>query len=56
MEHRLDKQVPQVMNMHATMEEPFNKQRIGDHTKIGALLETVFSIRSVQSGYEEKFR
>jgi hypothetical protein len=39
--------------MHATIEEPISKQRIGKYTIIGVLLGTVFSIRSVQSGYIE---
>jgi hypothetical protein len=42
-------------NMHATIEEPVSKQWIGKHTTIGVLLETLFSIRSVQSGYKEEF-
>jgi hypothetical protein len=43
------------MNTHATIEEPLSTQRIGEHTSIGELLETVFSVRSVQSGYKEEF-
>jgi hypothetical protein len=39
------------MKTHATV-EPVSKQWIGKHT-IGILLETVFSIRSVQSGYKD---
>jgi hypothetical protein len=35
------------MNTHVTTEEPVSKQRIGKHTTIGVLLETVFSIQSV---------
>jgi hypothetical protein len=38
------------MNMHTTIEEPVSKQRISKHTRIGVLLETVFSILSEQSG------
>jgi hypothetical protein len=36
--------------------QPVSKQRIGKHASptIELLLETVFSIRSVQSGYTEK--
>jgi hypothetical protein len=41
------------MNMHATIEEPVSKQRIGKQ-RIGVLLITVFSVRSVQSGYIER--
>jgi hypothetical protein len=35
---------------------PVSKQRIGKHasTTMELLLETVFSIRSVQSGYKEE--
>jgi hypothetical protein len=51
---RLGKQVPAEMNMHATIEEPISKQPIGKHTTIGVLLETVFSIRSVQRGFTER--
>jgi hypothetical protein len=42
------------MNTHATIDEPVSKQRIGKYTT-GVLLETVFSILSVQSGYKEEF-
>jgi hypothetical protein len=41
------------MNMHATIEEPVSKQWIGKHATIEALLETVFSLQSMQSGYNE---
>jgi hypothetical protein len=51
---RLGKHIPAAMNTHATIEEPVCKQRTDKHT-IGLLLETVFSVRSVQSGYEEEF-
>jgi hypothetical protein len=34
---------------------PVSKQRIGKHIKIRVLLETMFSVRSVQSGYKEEF-
>jgi hypothetical protein len=44
------KQFPAEMNTHATIEEPVCKQRIGEYTTIGVLLETLFSVRSVQSG------
>jgi hypothetical protein len=43
------------MNTHVTIEEPVSKQRNGKHTTIGVLLEMVFSVRSVQSGYKEEF-
>jgi hypothetical protein len=46
-------EIPAEMNIHATTEEPISKQRIGNHTTIGVLLETVFSIRLVQIGYIE---
>jgi hypothetical protein len=42
------------MNMHTTIEEPVSKQWISKHT-IGVLLETVFSIQSLQNGYKEEF-
>jgi hypothetical protein len=42
------------MNMHATIEEPVSKKRSDKHTT-GLLLETMFSIRSVQSGYKKQF-
>jgi hypothetical protein len=42
------------MNMQATLEYPVSKQRIGKY-KTGTLLETIFSIRSVQSGYKEEY-
>jgi hypothetical protein len=42
------------MNMHAAT-EPISKQRNGKHTTIEVMLETVFSIRSVQNGYKEEF-
>jgi hypothetical protein len=41
--------------MHATIEEPVSKQRFCKHTITGVLLEIVFSVRSVQSGYKEEF-
>jgi hypothetical protein len=43
------------MNTHATIEELVSKQWIGKHTT-GVLLETVFSVRSVQSGYKEELQ
>jgi hypothetical protein len=49
---RLGKQVPAEMNTHA-VEEPVSKQQISKHTTIGVLLETMFSVWSVQSGYKE---
>jgi hypothetical protein len=51
---RLGKQVPAEMNTQATIEEPVSKHRIGKHT-IRVLLKTVFSVRSLQSGYKEEF-
>jgi hypothetical protein len=36
------------------IEEPVSKQRI-DKSTIGVLLETVFSIMSIEGGYEEEF-
>jgi hypothetical protein len=47
----LGKHFPAEMNMHANIEEPVSKQRIGKHTSIGILLEAVFSLRSVQGSY-----
>jgi hypothetical protein len=41
--------------MHATIEEPVSKKRIGKQTIIGVLLEAMFSVRPVQSGYTEEF-
>jgi hypothetical protein len=35
--------------------EPVSKLRIINYTKIGGLLDTVFSVRSVQSCYKEEF-
>jgi hypothetical protein len=52
---RLGKHILATTDKHATMEEPVSKQRIGKHTTIGVLLDTVFSIRSLQSGYKEEF-
>jgi hypothetical protein len=46
----LGKHIPTATNTHATTEEPVSKQRIGKHTTIGVFLETVFSVRFVQSG------
>jgi hypothetical protein len=37
------------------MEEAASNQGIGKHTTMGILLETVFSIRSLQSSYKEEF-
>jgi hypothetical protein len=39
------------MNMHATLEEPVSIQQISKTITIEVLLETVFYIQSVQSGY-----
>jgi hypothetical protein len=50
---QLGKQVPVEMSLHAAKEEPVTKQRVGKHTTRGVLLETVFSVRPVQSGYIE---
>jgi hypothetical protein len=46
------KQVPSEMYMHATI-EPIYKQWIGKH-RTGVLVETVFPVRSMQSGYIER--
>jgi hypothetical protein len=45
------------MNTHATIEElPFLcNGEVNTPAKIGVLLETVFSIRSMHSGYKEEF-
>jgi hypothetical protein len=51
---RLGKHMRAAVNTRATIEEPVSKQRIGEHT-IGVLLETVFYVPSVQSGYKEEF-
>jgi hypothetical protein len=32
-----------------------SRERIGKHTPIGVLLETVFSVLSVQNDYKEEF-
>jgi hypothetical protein len=47
------KQVPAEMYMHAKT-EPVSKKRIGKLTTTGVLLETVFSIWSVQSCYIQR--
>jgi hypothetical protein len=52
---RLGKHISAVTNTDATIEEHVSKQRISKHTAIGVLLERVFSIRSLQSGYKEEF-
>jgi hypothetical protein len=41
-------------NTDATIEEPVSKQRIGKHTTLRVLLETVLSVQSVQSCYNEE--
>jgi hypothetical protein len=51
---RIGKHGPAATKSHATREEPVSKQRIGKHTTIGVLLETVFSVRSLQSCYKEE--
>jgi hypothetical protein len=43
------------MKTHTTIEEPVSKQRIGKPTTIVVLLEAVFSVGYVQSGYKEDF-
>jgi hypothetical protein len=49
------KQVPVEVYRYATIEElPFLCNGLAN-TKLGVLLETAFSIRSVQSGYKEEF-
>jgi hypothetical protein len=40
------------MKKHARIEEFDSKQRIGKRTTVGVLLETVFSIRSIQNCYK----
>jgi hypothetical protein len=52
---RNSKHIPPTTYTHA-IEESVSKQRIGEHTTIGVLLETVFSLLSMQSGYKEEFR
>jgi hypothetical protein len=49
------KHISVATNTHTTIEEPTSKQWIGKHTAIWILLETVFSVRSEQSGYKEEF-
>jgi hypothetical protein len=44
------------MNMHATIEEPISKQRIGKHTTIEVLLETVLSVGAAPRLYNEDLR
>jgi hypothetical protein len=53
---RLGKHIPSATNTHATTEETVSKHLKGKHTKIGVLLETVFSVRSVQSDYNRELR
>jgi hypothetical protein len=52
---RLGKHIPAAANTLIRKEETVSKQRIGKHTTIRVLLETVFSFRSVQSSYKEEF-
>jgi hypothetical protein len=52
---RLGKHIPAATNTLATIENPVSKQQIGTHTTIGVLLETMFSVLSVQNGYREEF-
>jgi hypothetical protein len=51
---RLGKHIYAATNTQATIEEPVSEQLISKHTTIGALLETVFSALSAQSGYKEE--
>jgi hypothetical protein len=51
---RLGKHIPAEMNRHATIERLVFKQRIDKHSIIGVLLETVFPVRPVRSGYKEE--
>jgi hypothetical protein len=51
---RIGKHIPAATNTHATIEDPVFNQRIDKHTAIGVLLETVFSVRFVQNGYNEE--
>jgi hypothetical protein len=48
------KHIPAATNTHATIEH-VSKQRSGKHTTKGVLMETVFSVRFVQSVYKEEF-
>jgi hypothetical protein len=48
-EQQIDKHIPVATNTHATIEEPISKKGIDKHTTTGVLLETVFSVRSVQN-------
>jgi hypothetical protein len=51
---RICKHIPPETNTHTTIEEPVSTKHIGKHTTIGILLETVFSVRCVKSGYKEE--
>jgi hypothetical protein len=51
---KLGKHIPSATNKQATIEKRVSKQRIVKHTTIRLLLETVISVRSVQSGYKEE--
>jgi hypothetical protein len=51
---RNDKYIPPATYSHGTIEEPVSNQLIGEHT-IGVLLETLFSVSSMQSGYKKEF-
>jgi hypothetical protein len=51
---RIGKHIPGATNTQSTIEEPVSKQRIGKHNS-GGMLQTVFSVRSVQSVYKGEF-
>jgi hypothetical protein len=55
---RLGKEVPAEKNTQATKRElPFLcNGEVNTPATIGVLLETVFSIQSIQSGYKEELR
>jgi hypothetical protein len=52
---RLGKHIPAATNTHATTEQPLSRERTGKHATILVLLETVFSVPSVERGYKEEF-
>jgi hypothetical protein len=45
--HRLAKHIPIATNMHAIIEEPVSKQRIGKHNNMGIVGNGVFSLCKV---------
>jgi hypothetical protein len=52
--NRINKHIPTATNMHATREGLFLSNRWVNTQQYG-LLETVFSVWSLQSGYNEEF-